>query len=143
MEMACPCQAEMGYCRKGRAWGLGLGFLSCCLRGGSLEMEAGQAERLRSSGGGGWRAFSSFHLARSCSHPLRSQGKKEGGGLASTLILPEATLQERRAAISFSSLASPRSVFSFVRLWFSNPLWSLVICSGHVPWQPHIYQAAL
>ncbi|KAJ1059228.1 hypothetical protein K5549_008029 [Capra hircus] len=35
--------------------------------------------------------------------------KEEGGGLASTLILPEATLQERRAAISFSSVASPRS----------------------------------
>lgn len=77
MEMACPCQAEMGCCRKGRAWGLGLGFLSCCLRGGSLEIEAGQAECLRSSGGGGWRAFSSSRPACSCSHPLRSQGKRK------------------------------------------------------------------
>ena len=74
---------------------------------------------------------------------FKESRNEEGGGLASTLVLPEATLQEGRADISFGSVASPRSVFSFVRPWFSNPLWFLVIGSGHVPWQPHMYQAAL
>ena len=75
MEMTRPCQAEMGCGHKGRAWGLGLGFLSCCLQGGSLEVEAGRAERLGPGGGGGWRASS--RLVHSCSHPLRSQGKRK------------------------------------------------------------------
>ena len=74
---------------------------------------------------------------------FKESRKEESGGLASTLILPEATLQEGRADTACGNVASPRSVFTFVRLWFSNPLWSLVVCSGHVPWQPHIYQAAL
>ena len=77
MEMTRPCQAEMGCGHKGRAWGLGLGFLSCCLQGGSLEVEAGWAERLGPGGGGGWRAFSTSRLVHSCSHPLRSQGTRK------------------------------------------------------------------